>query len=166
MHTSLLNLIISLVVALVLHEIGHLLAARACKIRVLEAGLGLGPRLFGARVLGVDYHLRLLPLGAYVRMDMRGLQTRPLSQQLFVLLAGIAVNFILAAIAWGSFFGTINLILALGNLFPLYQQDGWKSGMVIFRRAFGRPNPLVEWCFTVSGVLVGFGLFAFYLFSL
>lgn len=165
-YASLLNLIIGLVVALVLHEMGHLVAARACKIRVLEAGLGLGPLLFGRRVLGVDYHLRLLPFGAYVRMDMRGLQTRPLSQQLFVLLAGIAVNFILAAIAWGSLFGTINLVLALGNLFPFYQQDGWKSGMVIFRRAFGRPNPLVEWCFTVSGVLVGFALFAFSLYSL
>ncbi len=161
-----LNLIISLVAALILHEIGHLLAARACRIRVLEAGLGWGPLLFGARVRGVDYQLRLLPLGAYVRMDMHGLQTRPLSQQLFVLLAGIAVNFILAGIAWGSFFGTLNLVLALGNLFPFYQQDGWKSGMVIFRRAFGRPNPLVEWCFTVSGVLMGFALFAFSLFSL
>ena len=161
-----LNLIISLLAALILHEIGHLLAARACRIRVLEAGLGWGPLLFGARVRGVDYQLRLLPLGAYVRMDMRGLQTRPLSQQLFVLLAGIAVNFILAVIAWGSFFGTLNLVLALGNLFPFYQQDGWKSGMVIFRSAFGRPNPLVEWCFTVSGVLMGFALFAFSLFSL
>ncbi len=99
-------------------------------------------------------------------MDMKGLQRRPLSQQLFVLLAGIAVNFILAAIAWGSFFGALNLVLAIGNLFPLYQQDGWKSGMVIFRRVFGRPNPLVEWSFTISGVVVGFAVLAFALFSL
>ncbi len=143
MHASPLNLVLSLLVALVLHEAGHFLAARACKIRVTEVGLGWGPILFAVCIQGIEYQLRLLPLGAYVRMDMRGLQTRPLSQQLFVLLAGIAVNFILAAIAWGSFFGSLNLVVALGNLFPFYQQDGWKSGMVIFRRAFGRPNPLV-----------------------
>ncbi|CAN5666837.1 MAG: site-2 protease family protein [Pyrinomonadaceae bacterium] len=167
MHaSSISNLILSLVVAHILHEIGHLLAARACKIRVTEAAFGWGPLLFGAHLQGVHYQLRLLPLGAHVRMDMKGLQRRPLSQQLFVLLAGIAVNFILAAIAWGSFFGALNLVLAIGNLFPLYQQDGWKSGMVIFRRVFGRPNPLVEWSFTISGVVVGFAVLAFALFSL
>lgn len=165
MHTAPLNLILSLLVALVLHEVGHFLAARACKINVTEAGLGWGPVLFGVRVRGFNYQLRLLPLGAYVRMDMAGLQRRPLSQQLFVLLAGIAVNFILAALAWGTFFGVLNLVLALGNLFPLYQQDGWKSGMVIFRRAFGRPNPFVEWSFTISAGLLGLALLAYVYFG-
>jgi len=88
-------------------------------------------------------------------MDMSALQRRPLLQQLFVLLAGVTVNFILSGIAWGTFFGTINLLLAIGNLFPLYQQDGWKSGMVFFRCVFNRPSPLVEWSFTLSAGLVG-----------
>jgi membrane-associated protease RseP (regulator of RpoE activity) len=161
METSAFNLVLSLLSALVLHEAGHFIAARACKIRVIEAGLGCGPLLLNLRIREVDYQLRLLPLGAYVRMDMNGLQKRPLSQQLLVLLAGIGVNFALSAIAWGSFFGTLNLILALGNLFPLYQQDGWKSGMVIFRSMFKRPSPVVEWSFTISAALVGLLLLAF-----
>ena len=86
---------------------------------------------------------------------MAGLQKRPLVQQVVVLLAGIAVNLLLGAIAWGTFFGTLNLVLAIANLVPLYQQDGWKIGMVIFRRAFKRPSPLVEWSFTISGGLMG-----------
>jgi Zn-dependent protease len=94
-------------------------------------------------------------------MDMQSLQKRRLSQQLFVLLAGIAVNFVLAAIAWGSFFGVLNLVLALGNLFPLYQQDGWKIGMVIFRSVFGGPSPVIEWSFTISAGLVGLALLAY-----
>ncbi len=98
-------------------------------------------------------------------MDMAVLQRRPLVQQLFVLLAGIVVNLILAAIAWGTFFGTLNLALAIGNLLPVYQQDGWKSGMVIFRRLFGRPMPLVEWSFTISGGLMGLALLSLALFS-
>ena len=157
MNISALNLIFSFASALVLHELGHFLAARACRVQVTQAGLGWGPRLFGFRVKGVDYQLRLLPLGAYIRMDMARLQTRPLIQQLFVLLAGIAVNFVLAGITWGTFFGTLNLVLAVGNLFPFYQQDGWKSGMVIFRRIFKRTSPLVEWSFTLSPGI--FGLF-------
>jgi regulator of sigma E protease len=74
MHTSLINIVFSFVVALVLHELGHFLAARACQVAVTEAGFGWGPRLYRVRVRNVDYHLRLLPLGAYIRMDMTGLQ--------------------------------------------------------------------------------------------
>ena len=150
-----INMILSFACALVLHELGHLLAARLCRVEVTQAGLGWGPRLFGFRAGGVEYQLRLLPLGAYIRMDMSGLQKRPLSQQLFVLLAGIGVNLALAAVAWGSFFGTLNLVLAVANLLPLYQQDGWKSGMVIFRRVFKRTSSLVEWSFTLSPGIAG-----------
>ncbi len=154
MYTA-INIVLSFASALVLHELGHFLAARACRVGVTQAGLGWGPKLFGFGVSGVDYQLRMLPLGAYIRMDMAGLQKRPLSQQLFVLLAGIAVNLILAVITWGTFFGTFNLVLGIVNLFPLYQQDGWKSGMVIFRRVFKRASPLVEWAFTLSPAVVG-----------
>ena len=114
------------------HELGHFLAARTCRVPVTGVGFGWGPKLLAFRFRKVDYQLRALPIGAYVRMDMSTLQKRPLLQQLFVLLAGIAVNFILSGIAWGTFFGTLNLVLAIGNLFPLYQQDGWKSGMQHF----------------------------------
>ena len=150
-----INALLSLSAALVLHEMGHFFAARACKVPVSEAGLGWGPKVFGLRFNGVDYQFRLLPLGAYVRMDVSTLQKRPLFQQLFVLLAGIAVNIVLAAVAWGTFFGALNLMLAVANLVPLYQQDGWKSGMVIFRRVLKRRSPLVEWSFTLSPALVG-----------
>jgi membrane-associated protease RseP (regulator of RpoE activity) len=166
MHVSGINIILSFAGALALHELGHFLAARACRVSVTQAGFGWGPKLFGFRVNGVDYQVRLLPLGAYIRMDMSGLQRRPLFQQLFVLLAGIAVNFILAAIAWGTFFGTLNLALAIGNLLPLYQQDGWKGGMLICRRVFGRSSQLVEWSFTISGGLMSLALLARGLFSI
>jgi regulator of sigma E protease len=165
MYISAINITLSFAGALVLHEMGHFLAARACRVLVTQAGFGWGPKLFGFRFKGVDYQLRLLPFGAYIRMDMSALQTRPLFQQLFVLLAGIAVNLILAAIAWGTFFGTLNLVLAIGNLFPIYQQDGWKSGMVIFRRVFRRPSPLVECSLTLSAGLRGLFLMIRALFS-
>jgi membrane-associated protease RseP (regulator of RpoE activity) len=154
MNISAINIIVSLTFALVFHELGHLLAARVCRVPVTQAGFGWGPKVFGFRFKEVDYQLRALPVGAYVRMDMLTLQRRPLLQQLFVLLAGVTVNFVLSGIAWGTFFGTINLLLAVGNLFPLYQQDGWKSGMVFFRRVFNRPSPLVEWSFTLSAGFV------------
>jgi len=163
---SALNFILSFAAALIAHELGHLLAARLCRISITEAGLGWGPVLLSARARGMNYKLRLLPLGAYIRMDMVALQKRTLGQQLFVLLAGIMVNLLLGTLALGTFFGTINLALALGNLFPIYQQDGWKAGMVISRRVFSRPVPVIEWSFTIAAGVSALALGALILSSI
>ena len=160
MDASLLNVFSSLALSLTAHEVGHVLAARICRVPVTAAGFGCGPKLIDVRIRNVEYHLRLLPLGAYIRMDIARLQTRPLVQQLVVLLAGIAVNFILGVLAWGTFFGTLNIVLALTNLLPVYQQDGWKTGIVICRHLLGRANQAVEWSFTILAGLVGLAIFA------
>lgn len=154
MNVIVINVAVSLLAAIVLHELGHFLAARVCSVPVKQAGLGWGPKVFGVRLSQVDCQLRLLPIGAYIQMDMLALQSRPLVQQLFVLGAGVGVNLTLGLLAWGSLFGALNLALAIGNLVPLYQLDGWKSAMVICRRMFGRPSPLVEWVFTLGGGVI------------
>lgn len=151
MSAFLVNFLVSFFAAMVLHELGHYVAARVCGVPVKQAGLGWGPRLFGVRMSGVDCQLRMLPVGAYIQMDMVTLQTRPLLQQLFVLGAGVGMNLALGVLTWGSLFGALNLALAIGNIVPFYQLDGWKSGMVICRRMFGRPSPLVEWVLTLGG---------------
>ena len=151
MNFILVNAIASFVAALVLHELGHYVAARMCAVPIKQAGFGWGPKLAAVRLSQVDCQLRLLPVGAYVRMDMVALQSRPLLQQLFVLGAGIGVNVVLAVLTWGSLFGALNLALAIGNLIPLYQLDGWKGGMMIVRSMFGRKSPLVEWMLTLGG---------------
>lgn len=151
MNPLIINAVVSFIAALILHELGHYVAARVCGVPIKQAGLGWGPRLFGVRLSNVDCQLRLLPGGAYVQMDMVVLQSRPLLQQLFVLGAGIGMNLALCVLTWGSLFGALNLALAIGNLVPFYQLDGWKSGMVICRRMFGRPSPLVEWVLTLGG---------------
>ncbi|HYE14552.1 MAG TPA: hypothetical protein VD968_08950, partial [Pyrinomonadaceae bacterium] len=51
----------------------------------------------------------------------------------------------------GSWFSLMNLLLAATNLLPLYQQDGWKCGMVMLRALLERRSALVEWTFTVVG---------------
>lgn len=158
MNVLILNLIVSFFAALVLHELGHYIAARLCGVPIKQAGFGWGPKLFGFQLRNVDCQVRLFPVGAYVQMDIAALQRRPLWQQLFVLGAGIGVNLLLCAVSWGSFFAAINLALAIGNLIPLYQLDGWKSGMVIVRKLFGRPSPLVEWVFTLGGCAIALSM--------
>ena len=159
MNVLVINAIVSFFAALVLHELGHYVAARLCSVPIKQAGFGWGPKLFGVRVSDVDCQLRMLPVGAYIQMDMIALQRRPLLQQLFVLGAGVGMNLTLCALTWGSLFGALNLALAIGNIVPFYQLDGWKSGMVICRRMFGRPSPLVEWVLTLGGGAIALAVF-------
>ena len=156
-----LSYVLSFLVALLIHELGHLAAARVCRVPATEFGLGWGRKLFGFHCGGVEYKLHLLPVGAYVRLDMRELQRRPLSRQVLVLLAGVIVNLIAAATAPGAPFGTVNLLLAATNLLPLYQQDGWKCGMVMLRALLRRKSAFVEWTFTVAGSTLSLALIAF-----
>ena len=160
MFFLIIYVILGFLISLILHECGHLLAARICKVPVSEIGFGWGSKLFGFRLSNVDCVLRLLPVGAYVRMNMTVLQQRPLIQQLSVLGAGVGVNLLLAALSWGTIFSFINLALAIGNMLPLYQHDGWKSGIVICRRILGRTSEVVEWTFTLAGGLIGLAVIA------
>ena len=141
---------------MLIHELGHFVAARIYGVPAPELGLGWGPKLADVEVRGVRFKLHLLPVGAYVRLDMRELQTRPLTQQVFVLLAGVLVNLAAALATQGTWFSLMNYLLAATNLLPLYQQDGWKCGMVMLRALLERRSALVEWTFTVAGAVVSF----------
>jgi membrane-associated protease RseP (regulator of RpoE activity) len=152
--------VLQFVATMFIHELGHLAAARLCGVPAPELGLGWGPRLFGVKASGVEFKFHLLPVGAYVRLDMRALQSRPLAQQVFVLLAGVFVNLAAAGATQGSWFSLMNLLLAASNLLPLYQQDGWKCGMVMLRAVLERRSSLVEWTFTVAGGVVSLAVFA------
>lgn len=151
--------------AILLHETGHFVAARACSVTVNEFGLGWGRKLLGFRINGVDYLIRILPMGAYVRLDLDELRRRPLSQQVLVLLAGIIVNLIAATLTSGTRFGLMNYLIAATNILPLYQQDGWKCGMVMLRGTFERKSSLAEWTFTIAGAGLSLTLMAAALFS-
>jgi membrane-associated protease RseP (regulator of RpoE activity) len=156
-----LSYVLSFLVALLIHELGHLTAARVCRVPATEFGLGWGRKLFAFNFGGVEYKLHALPVGAYVRLDVEELQRRSLSRQVLVLLAGIIVNLIAAALTLGTPFGTVNLLLAATNLLPLYQQDGWKCGMVMLRALLRRKSAFVEWTFTLAGSSLSLALIAF-----
>lgn len=156
----LLTNITCFIVALLLHEFAHLLAARLCGVTITEFGIGWGREVIAFRWREIDFEVRLLPIGAYVRFDLNELQQRALTQQVLILLAGIIANLVAAAASSGTRFSLINLLLAATNILPLYQQDGWKCGMVMLRAMLGRKSSLVEWTFTVAGSVLSVALFS------
>ncbi|MBI9093780.1 MAG: RIP metalloprotease RseP [Sphaerochaeta sp.] len=52
----------------VIHELGHLWAAKACNIDVEVFSFGLGPKLWGIEHKGTDFRISILPFGGYCRL--------------------------------------------------------------------------------------------------
>jgi len=150
-----MSLIISLIgfaaLAMIVHELGHLLAARSCNIAASEMGLGMGPRLAGFRFGNIRFNLRALPIGSFVMLDGSALQEKSVRAQLLVHLGGVIFNLVAGFFTYGTTFGWLNLLLAAGNILPLYQHDGWKCGVVIMRALMRRKSQPAERAFTFSG---------------
>jgi membrane-associated protease RseP (regulator of RpoE activity) len=153
-------ILIATPLAMIVHELGHLAAARICKVPCSELGLGLGPKLLSFQLGSIRFSLRLLPLGSFVRLDGRLLKERSVAQQLSVHLGGIFLNLVAGLATYGTVFGWINLLVAVGNLLPLYQHDGWKCGLVLMRSLLRRNSKPVERAFTFSGGFVSLAIVA------
>jgi membrane-associated protease RseP (regulator of RpoE activity) len=117
-------------------------------------GFGMGPRLAGFRLGGIRFNLRAIPLASFVMLDGAVLKEKSVHAQLLVHLGGILFNIVAGWLTYGSIFGWLNLLLAAGNILPLYQHDGWKCGVVILRALLQRKSQYVERVFTFSGGFV------------
>ncbi len=111
MHQFLVSTVAFIVligVMVIVHELGHFIVAKLCRVRVEAFSFGFGPRLFGVKYGGTDYKVCLLPLGGFVKMtgenpmesepvnDPEAFTSHPRWQRILIGLAGPAANFILA----------------------------------------------------------------------
>ncbi|HEX2098795.1 MAG TPA: site-2 protease family protein, partial [Rubrobacteraceae bacterium] len=65
---TILVAIVGLSALIVVHELGHLLAAKAMGVNVTEFGVGFGPPLLKKKVGKTLYSLRIILLGGFVKM--------------------------------------------------------------------------------------------------
>ena len=151
---TILSLILFAALAMIVHELGHLIAARSCRVAASELGLGMGPRLFGFRLGSFRFSLRAIPIASFVMLDGAALKERSVRAQLLVHLGGVIFNIVVGLLTYGTLFGWFNLLLAGGNILPLYQHDGWKCGVVIMRALLQRKSEPAERAFTFSGGFV------------
>ena len=87
---------------ILLHELGHYLAARRFGVTVKEFSIGMGPRLFSrtSKKTGIEYKLCLFPFGGYVSMvgedeesdDPNALDKKPAWQRFIIMAAGGVTN--------------------------------------------------------------------------
>ncbi len=99
---------VAIIAVLVLsHEFGHFIVAKKSGMKVDEFGFGFPPRIFGMKKGETTYSLNWIPLGGFVKIagednsehdDPRSFVNKSFWQRLSVLVAGIVMNFLLAAV--------------------------------------------------------------------
>ncbi len=99
---SIVSFLAIIVVLIIAHELGHLITAKASKVRVDEFGLGFPPRLLSVRRGETLYSLNAIPLGGFVKMageeDPKvtgSLASKSIATRLLVLSAGSLMNLLL-----------------------------------------------------------------------
>ena len=124
-----------LVVLVLVHELGHFIVAKRAGITVEEFGIGFPPRISSVMYRGTRYSLNWIPLGGFVKMlgedgdvEIRRLREsglsddeveqamagafnrRPVWVRVGVLLAGVVMNFVLAAALFAVAFSMPTLV--------------------------------------------------------
>lgn len=116
MFINIIIFILCLSFIVLVHELGHLLAAKKIGVFCYEFSIGMGPKIFSKKFKETVYSIRLLPLGGYVAMAGEDEMNEELKdkyqvgeipfertlkginkfKRIIIFLAGIFFNFLLA----------------------------------------------------------------------
>ncbi len=66
---TIIKIIFLLGLLVIIHESGHYIVAKLCKIRVNEFAIGFGPKIWSKKGKETEYELRLIPLGGFVNLE-------------------------------------------------------------------------------------------------
>ena len=123
---GILGALLVLTVLVVAHEYGHYKIGRILNFKILEFGVGFGPKLFKWVKNGIMYSIRLLPLGGFTKFygedeemeDQGAFNKQPVGKRAAVIAAGPIMNIIFAWIlaviflcAFGDFTPTVGSVI-------------------------------------------------------
>ena len=114
---TLLNILVFLLILtgiIVIHELGHFVAAKFFKVYCGAFSIGMGPKIYGKKGKETEFQIRALPIGGFVSMageadqedneefkDVpveRTLKGKKTYQKIIIMLAGVFMNFMLALV--------------------------------------------------------------------
>ena len=99
--------IISFGFLIFIHELGHFLFAKKFGVAITEFSLGMGPKIISKKGKdGVDYSLRLFPIGGFVAMEgeegesdnPNAFNKKPAWQRFIIVIAGAIMNILVGVV--------------------------------------------------------------------
>lgn len=138
-----LFLFISIISTLVIiHELGHFIAAKRAGMKVEEFGLGLPPKIVGKKFGDTLFTFNLLPFGGFVRIkgeesdnnDSDSFDSKTPYQRAIVIVAGVFMNLVLAvAVFYSVIFlrgGKSEYFPIIGDIKPSFGKLETVSGLI------------------------------------
>ena len=138
---TVIAVIIVFSVLILVHEAGHLFAAKRVGVKVETFSLGFGKRLFGFKKGDTDYRLSMIPFGGYIKMagedpseavgEEGELSTKPIGHRFWVMTSGAIMNYIFAFLLFSIIFmiGVPTLSNEVGQILKGYPAE--KAGILI-----------------------------------
>ncbi len=119
---------------ILIHEWGHFMAARRSGVKVEEFGMGLPPRIWGIKKGETLYSINAIPFGGFVRMlgedgkkskSKKSFEHKSPGAQLFIVSAGVLMNFLLAflLLTLGFVIGIDPLITSQEDLYDAVRNE-------------------------------------------
>lgn len=136
-----IKIIVILGFLVLIHETGHFVVARLCKIKVREFAIGFGPVIWKKETENTKYAIRLIPLGGFVNMlgeeeqsDEEGSFSKAsISKRIAIVAAGGLVNIIFAILLY-----IVLIWVVTGNFVMAISSSGnfvmamWESIKLLF----------------------------------
>ena len=105
--------IVALSVLVLVHELGHFMAAKLTGVRVDEFGLGLPPKMFGKKIGETLFSLNWLPIGGFCKLygedgDQKGnraFNNKKPWQKLLIVIGGLLMNMVLSVVIFSVVYG-------------------------------------------------------------
>lgn len=115
--------LISFLILIILHELGHYLFAKKYGVKIEEFGIGLPPRLIGKKIGETIYSINLIPLGAFVRLEgedqtaggPRSFSTKPIWQRMVIVAAGVVAFWLVAVVIFTGLGATSGIPTGIGD---------------------------------------------------
>ncbi len=136
-----IKIIVILGFLVLIHETGHFVVARLCKIKVREFAIGFGPVIWKKETENTKYAIRLIPLGGFVNMlgeeeqsDEEGSFSKAsIPKRIAIVAAGGLVNIIFAILLY-----IVLIWVVTGNFVMAISSSGnfvmamWESIKLLF----------------------------------
>jgi len=111
--------VVGLLVSVFLHEVGHWSTARLTGMKVTQFFMGFGPRVWSRRRGEIEWGVRALPLGAFVRIigmnnldevepgdEPRAYRSKSFPRRLLVITAGSLMHMVIAFVLLAGVYAT------------------------------------------------------------
>ena len=140
--------VVGLLVSVFLHEMGHFVTARRTGMKVTQFFMGFGPRLWSTQRGEVEYGIRALPLGAFVRIvgmnnldecdptdEPRAYRAQSYPKRLLVITAGSLMHGVIALVLFFGVYATSGRYTETGDVLvtspPAANSPAQQSGVVL-----------------------------------